>query len=65
MIRWLQRWWWRRQREFDLRVLWPECKRQSIDLDHARAAFALHAFQDPAWVREYEYNLIKVIGELK
>lgn len=31
-------------------VLWPVCLRQAPDLDHAKAAFALHAFNDPAWL---------------
>jgi hypothetical protein len=44
----LWRWY---QRTFDLRVLWPQCKAQARDLDHAKAAFALHAFNNPAWLR--------------
>ena len=64
-IRILQNWWWARQRAVDLKILWPECKKQAPDLDHARAAFAVHAFNDPAWVRFYEERLYAVIGELQ
>lgn len=65
MFRFLQRWWWSRQRAIDLRILWPACKEGAASIDHARAAFALHAFNDPAWVREYGENLYNVIGELQ
>lgn len=64
-IRWLQNWLWARQRAIDLAVLWPQCKEIAPDLDHARAAFAVHAFNDPAWVRYYKDRLVNVIGELK
>lgn len=65
MIRRLQRWWWARQRAVDLNVLWPQCKRLSPTIDHARAAFAVHAYSDAAWVREYGDRLADIIGELK
>lgn len=64
MIRWLQRWWWARQRAIDMEILWPQCKRLAADLDHAKAAFAVHAFNDAAWVRHYQYDLYKVIDAL-
>lgn len=61
----LRSWWWARQRATDLQILWPACKSIAPDLDHARAAFAYHAFNDPAWVDHYgEEGLISVIGEL-
>jgi hypothetical protein len=41
------------QRRVDLQILWPACKREAeargFDLEYAKAAFALHALQDPAW----------------
>jgi hypothetical protein len=49
----------------DLLLLWPACKEQARDLDHAKAAFAVHAFNDPAWVRFYEGDLCRVINELQ
>lgn len=50
MIRWLISLWRKRQRAIDLDVLWPACKQEAPDLDHAKAAFAVHAFHDPAWL---------------
>lgn len=50
MIRWLQGLWYARCRKTDLEVLWPTCVEQARDLDHAKAAFAVHAFNDPAWM---------------
>lgn len=45
----LDLWHWQ-QRRIDLSILWPACKKQAGgDLDDARAAFAVHAFRDPAW----------------
>jgi hypothetical protein len=64
MFRAIQRWWRARQRAIDLQILWPICKEKARSLDHARAAFAVHAFSDPAWVDEYGDNLVNVIGEL-
>lgn len=64
MIRWLQRYWWALQRDVDLQILWPECKRQAPNIDQAKAAFAVHAFNDPAWVRAYGADLWKVIEGL-
>lgn len=49
-MRWLLNLWRERQRSIDLRILWPTCKEQASDLDHAKMAFAMHAFHDPAWL---------------
>lgn len=38
-----------RRRAIDLETLWPACVSNAQDLDHAKAAFAFHAFSDPAW----------------
>jgi hypothetical protein len=43
-------WWHARQRRIDLDILWPICRREANDLDHAKAAFAVHAYHDPAWL---------------
>jgi hypothetical protein len=64
-MRWLRNWWWARQRAIDMQILWPTCKKQAVDLDHAKAAFAMHAFADPAWVRFYEGRLFDVIDKLE
>ena len=50
MIRWIIRRWHARQRAIDIEMLWPSCRRLAGDLDRARAAFALHAFHDAAWL---------------
>lgn len=39
-----------RCRRMDLEMLWPECCRLAPDLDHAKAAFAVHALHDDAWL---------------
>lgn len=62
---WLLLWVWRAyQRRLDLEILWPTCKRESPDLDHAKAAFAVHAFNDPAWVSLGQAGLMQRIDEL-
>lgn len=63
-MNWLRNWWWSRQRQMDLQILWPICKEQALNLDHAKAAFMLHAINDPAWVRYYGENLYKAIDAL-
>ncbi len=42
--------WNHRCRELDLQILWPECVAGTPTLDHAKATFALHAYNDPAWI---------------
>jgi hypothetical protein len=37
------------RRRNDVELLWPSCVKQAPDLDHAKAAFAFHAFNDEAW----------------
>ena len=49
MIRWLQGWWYARCRKLDMEILWPSCIRLAPDLNNAKMAFAVHAFNDPAW----------------
>lgn len=64
MIRWLRGLWYRRLRNIDLQVLWPACVKNGRDLDHARAAFAAHAFHDPAWLVLGEGEIIRIIDGL-
>ncbi len=54
-----------RRRAIDLQVLWPACKKQASDLDHAKAAFALHAFNDPAWLSLGEGEIARRIDALR
>jgi hypothetical protein len=58
-------WWQARQRDIDLDILWPICLREAGDLDHAKAAFAYHCFNDPAWIALGEERLIAFIDKLE
>ena len=59
------KWWRARQRKIDIEILWPVCKREASDLDHARAAFAMHVFHDEAWVADFgEDEIIRRIEAL-
>jgi hypothetical protein len=59
-------WWRARLRRLDLEILWPTClKMCEGDLDCARAAFAVHAFSDPAWVCLGEKELFDRIDRLE
>lgn len=51
-----ERWWRERQRGVDLKLLWPICKAKASDIEQARAAFAVHAFEDPAWREDYSHD---------
>ena len=64
MLRWVQNLWHQHQRKTDLQILWPECKRHASDIDHARAAFAAHAFNDPAWLSLGTEEIFKRINDL-
>lgn len=61
----LRTWWRRRQRRTDLEILWPQCLAGARDLDHAKAAFAMHVFNDPAWLELGEERLIRFLDELE
>jgi hypothetical protein len=52
-------------RRIDLKILWPECCIHATDLDHAKAAFAAHAFNDPAWLVLGEDGIYAAISELE
>jgi hypothetical protein len=58
-------WWRARMRRYDLEILWPICKREADNLDHAKAAFAVHAYHDPAWLCLGEDRLFAAIEELR
>ncbi len=65
MVRWLRDRWYKRLRTIDMQILWPACKENALDLDHARAAFAVHAFNDLAWLRLGEDEIKKRIDALE
>jgi hypothetical protein len=58
-------WWRRRQRMVDIEVLWPILLREAGDLDRARAAFAFHAMNDPAWLCLGEERVLAFINRLE
>lgn len=64
MFGWLMRWWHARQRAIDMQLLWPQCRALAEDLDHAKAAFAVHVFNDPAWLELGRDNVFRFIDEL-
>jgi hypothetical protein len=57
---------WRRARirKLDLEILWPACRQGAADLDYAKAAFAVHAFKDPAWLELGHDELVEFIDRL-
>lgn len=65
MITRLRGLWYARQRKIDLQILWPSCVAVARDLDHAKAAFAVHALGDPAWVFLGHNEAYRIIDELK
>lgn len=60
----LRTWWRARRRKLDLEILWPVCKEEASSLDYAKAAFAVHAYNDPAWRDFNEDELIAFIDRL-
>jgi hypothetical protein len=57
-------WWRARQRRIDVQILWPSCKTQAPDIDHAKAIFAVHAFHDVAWLELGGEEIIRRIEGL-
>jgi len=55
-------------RRIDRAILWPACKREArkqlASLDVAKAAFATHAFRDPAWLCLGETEIKRQIDNL-
>jgi hypothetical protein len=65
-MKWLGRWWRRRQRAVDLEILWPSFRDMAPDLDHAKAGFAYHALRDPAWTRDFsEGEILDIIDRFE
>ena len=64
-LRWLQSLYYKRCRRLDLEILWPICCDRAETLDKAKAAFALHAFNDDAWLILGEKEVYRLIDELE
>jgi hypothetical protein len=56
--------WHARQRNDDLSMLWPSIRDMAGDMNTAKAAFAVHAFNDKAWLCLGEKEIIRQIEEL-
>jgi len=54
-----------RRRSLDLEILWPICKEQAQNMDHAKAAFAYHCYNDPAWKALGDDEIYRRIDALK
>lgn len=63
-MRWLLSKWYARLRKIDRDILWPSCKSLALDLDHAKAAFAVHAMDDSAWLFLGEEEICRQIDGL-
>ena len=63
-MRYLLSLWYRQCRRIDLKILWPICKEKARDSDHAKATFAMHAFNDPAWLFLGENEIKRQIDAL-
>ena len=46
-------------RSTDMTTLWPICKQHAQTLDHAKAAFYMHAVNDSAWTDHYTESELK------
>jgi hypothetical protein len=57
--------WHSRQRDIDMKILWPTCRDLAPDIDTARACFALHALHDSAWLALGEDEVISFIDKLE
>ena len=59
------RWHRARKRAIDVQLLWPICVEKAPDMDHAKAAFALHVLHDSAWTKDFtERELIAYIDRI-
>jgi hypothetical protein len=61
----IDRFWHAPRRRLDLAILWPSCIKHAPDLNRAKAAFAVHAFNDPAWLALGDKELFLFIDNLK
>jgi hypothetical protein len=65
VLRAIRSMWHAYQRRIDMKILWPVCVREASDLDHAKAAFALHCYNDPAWQCLGEDAVFEFIDKLE
>jgi hypothetical protein len=66
MLKFLMSLWHATTRRTDMSTLWPICRQEAPTLDHAKAAFYLHASNDRAWTDHYtEAELIDFVDKLQ
>lgn len=65
VLTYVKNWYDARRRRIDLEILWPACKEQARTLDQAKAAFAVHAFNDPAWSSLGREGIYLIIDNLQ
>ena len=65
LLGWVNACWYWRQRRVDLKILWPACVEQAPNIEEARAVFALHAYDDPAWLALPPEELTRRLHALK
>ena len=56
-MRFIQNWWWKRQRAIDMKILWPAMKEHAKSIHAARRVFMMHAVSCPCWTRHYKEGL--------
>jgi len=64
-MNWIRKIWYARLRRIDMQILWPCCKEQAKTLDQAKAAFAVHAYNDRAWAILGEVEVFRIIDGLQ
>ena len=66
LFRLIARMWRAHQRMTDLEILWPSIRAQAPYVEAARAAFAVHAFQDEAWTQDFSQDqIVRIIEGLE
>jgi hypothetical protein len=66
----ITRWWRRRQRSVDVKVLWPACKEaaraQGWSIDAAKVLFEQQIREEPYWYKDFdEERLQRLLSNLR
>jgi hypothetical protein len=65
MTGWIMRWRYRRQRNFDLMVVWPAIRDLPGELIEAKERFAEHVFHEKAWRKVKTSTIRSIINGLE
>lgn len=63
-MRWLTRYFRKRQRHIDMTILWPVIKEKAETIDKAREAFNYHTTIDSAWSDLTNEQRLKITNAL-